>query len=306
MSVDSKRILFFELCMPILLFLVHYLMGIASAATRHMGFVIPSFAAKSPVCAKLSMISLPPRITRHPTSLQSSVNELQQITRDVMDQYELQNKFERWTFLQKLLENEIPVKDVEHSILAVLNGYLLHGPRVGDAPEDADVELQSNDDNEGLPSPVLSDELRQSIEELINDILGINLDEEDADSRFLHLFVEPSIDYELEVLMGTLMKKSSNDAPTAITEIHPQALSIVNQIEQLLPDPVEEEEAHKGAWDVVIDLYGREGVRVREEAVQRNGVIGNANRENLSWKTLCCIGRVLIHYDFLTKGILSG
>ena len=303
---DGKRR--FELNMPLLLVLVQ-LINIATAAARPLGFINPSYLAKNHGFPKPSM-PLPSGIPCYPTqstSLFSSVEELQQITHDVVEQYELHNRFERWSFLQKLLENEIPLKDVENSILAALNGYLLHGPRVGDAPEDADVRPQSNDDdNEGLPSPVLNDELRQSMETLIDDILCIRLDNEDTDSRFLHLFVEPPIDYELEVLMGTLMKKTSDVTPTTTNDIHPKALSLVNRIEQLLPDPVEEEEAYKGAWDIVIDLYGREGVRVREEAIQRNGVNGDANRENLSWKTLCCIGRVLIHYDFLTKGILCG
>lgn len=230
----------------------------------------------------------------------SSVKNVQQITEQVIEEYELNGTFERWSFLQKLLENELPLKDIEDVMLAVFHGYLLYGPCSG--PKD-EAELKS-DHNEGLASPVLDDEMRESIEKLIHDVLEINDNTDMAESRFLHLFAQPSIDYELETLMGTLLEKTNESAST--NGINPQANLIINQIEQLLPDPVEEEEAHKSAWDLVMELYGREAVKVREEALGRNYASkGGLNMENLSWKTLCCIGRVLIHYDFLTKGILT-
>ena len=234
------------------------------------------------------------------TLTSSSVHDVQHITEQVIEEYELNGRFERWSFLQKLLENELPLKDIEHVMLAVFHRYLMHGPSSGAIDE---AELKT-DDNEGLPSPVLDDKMRESIEKIIHNVLDINDNTDGAESRFLHLFVQPSIDYELETLMGTLLKKT--DEPSSTNDIDPQANLIINQIEQLLPDPIEEEEAHKSAWDLVMELYGREAVKVREEALGRNYASnGGLNKENLSWKTLCCIGRVLIHYDFLTKGILS-
>ncbi|KAL3775685.1 hypothetical protein ACHAWO_004499 [Cyclotella atomus] len=278
------------------------------SARHHEGFSHPSFTQKQAGHAYPSAFVTKREhkilFARHssiahlsPTPYES--DEVQKITTQIIDEYELDGRFERWSFLQQLLENELPLKDVEDAIIAVFNGYLLHGPTVDDI-EEVTVEKSVND-NKGLPSPVLDDEMRGSIRKLISDILFIKDISEESESRFLHLFVQPPIDYEMEVLMGTLMDKS-DDAATS--DINPQALSLVEQIEKLLPDPVEDEDAHKSAWDLVIELYGREGVRVREENIQRNGVDGS--KENMSWKILCCIGRVLIHYDFLNKGILSG
>ena len=233
--------------------------------------------------------------------MQYGSKDIDQITNNVVEEYELDGRFERWSFLQKLLENEVPHRDLEDVIVAVFNGYLLYGPA---SVEDVKSELNAtNGDGEkdGLPSPILDDEMRGVIEKLVGDIMTIKATP--GESRFLHNFVQPPIDYELEVLMGTLMNKEG-PISTETSEIHPQAVSVVNQLEKLLPDPVEEEEAHKSAWDLVIELYGREAVRVREENIQRNGV--ESSKENMSWKTLCCIGRVLIHYDFLNKGILLG
>lgn len=279
---------------------------VQAAATRPLGFASPSCLRKnrSNQFATAARRVVPDHWKTQRSTSSSAYNgsdEIQQITSQVVEEYELDGRFERWSFLQQLLENELPHKGIEDAIIALFNGYLLYGPSVGDAKEAAGTE--SDDGNEGIPSPVLDDELRGSIEKLIGDILAIKDVAVDTESRFLHLFVQPPIDYELEVLRGTLMNR--DDAVTINTsDAHTQTLSVVNQIERLLPDPVEDEEAHKSAWDLVIELYGREGVRVREENIQRNGVEGS--KENMSWKTLCCVARVLIHYDFLNKGILSG
>jgi hypothetical protein len=273
-------------------------------AAKPLGFVRPPYSKlaqnrysfKPPATSKCT--SATPSWSSSNIGLSSSMGDISQITNQVIEEYELNDQFERWSFLQRLLDNELPLLDIENVILAVFNAYLSHGPSVG-------THAKPDDDNNGLPSPVLDEGMRSSIEQLISNILSIDVtsdDNDDFESRFLHFFVQPPIDYELEVLMGTLI--DSDDASAdGETEIHPQALSLVNQIEQLLPDPTEDEDAHKSLWDLIIELYGREAVRVREEAIQRHGV--NRSKENMSWKTLCCIGRVLIHYDFLTKGILS-
>lgn len=283
--------------------------SIHAAAASSLGFVGPSFSTltrhapiqSSPAARRFAPMRTTSSITRL-SSVYKDSGDVKQITNKVVEEYELDGRFERWSFLQKLLENELPRRDVEDVIVAVFNGYLLHGPASVDEAKEEIETSKPDGENEGLPSPVLDEEMRGSIEKLIGDILSMETTTS-TESRFLHNFVQPPIDYEMEVLMGTLMNKDDSIS-TEMSDIHPQAISLVNQIEKLLPDPVEEEEAHKSAWDLVIELYGREGVRVREENIQRNGVEGS--KENMSWKILCCIGRVLIHYDFLNKGILSG
>jgi len=63
---------------------------------------------------------------------------------------------------------------------------------------------------------------------------------------------------------------------------------VLGELERLLPDPVENGDAHKGAWDTVCEIHGRGSVQVNE---------GKARK---SWKAVSSIARLLIYYDFLT------
>ncbi len=127
-----------------------------------------------------------------------------------------------------------------------------------------------------------------------------------GDSRFLHLLVLPQIDYATLTIDVDDEDQEGEQSQTEEVQLDQLAVSILTQIEQLLPDPMEDEESFKSAWDVVIDLYGRESVRVKEERLQRERESGGTTcLENLEWRTLCAVGRVLIHYDFLTKGVLK-
>lgn len=69
--------------------------------------------------------------------------------------------------------------------------------------------------------------------------------------------------------------------------------TVLHQVEQLLPDPQEDEDALKGGWDVLMELHGRESVKVNEQA-------GTAR-----WKSIAIVARVMLHYDFLQEGIRS-
>jgi len=57
------------------------------------------------------------------------------------------------------------------------------------------------------------------------------------------------------------------------------------------PDQVEEEEAFKSCWDIVMELYGREATK---HAVQSG---------DRSWVVRSGIVRLLLHFDFLTDGL---
>lgn len=67
--------------------------------------------------------------------------------------------------------------------------------------------------------------------------------------------------------------------------------NVLQKLETLLPDPRENEDAFKGAWDIVLELHGREAVKINE---------GKATPE---WKAICMAARVLIYFDFVTRGI---
>lgn len=64
---------------------------------------------------------------------------------------------------------------------------------------------------------------------------------------------------------------------------------VVQLLENLLPDPLEDEDAYKSAWDTVIEIHGRDMVKANEM---------NPTTE---WRKLCLVARLLIHYDFLSR-----
>jgi len=234
----------------------------------------------------------------------SDNSNIPQQAKETIQRLELDQQFERWKFMQCLLEGEIPPSDIEDVLVLSLSAYLQHGPTAATS--------NNKDENGGNASPVLNDEQKSDIQGAIKAMLEVS--DGIGDSKFLHLLVLPPIDYE----SITIDVEDDDDAGSNMVEVDSSALSILEQIEQLLPNIEDDEDAYKSAWDVVIDLYGRESVRVNEEALQRERESGRyPSSENvdsgsleccadsLQWRTLCAVGRVLIHFDFLTKGILN-
>lgn len=213
---------------------------------------------------------------------------------DTIERWELHDQFERWRFMQRLLEGEIPPSDVEDVLVAVLRAYLLHGPTVDSGSNGGDRD----EDNGGSASPVLTDERRRDVEVLLRDVTSTG--------RFLHGLVLPPVDYKTTAIDVDEATAAARREINRV-EVDPSSLSMLMGIESMLPDPDEDEEAHVSAWDVVIELYGRESVRVKEEKLQREREEGGTtcDAENLQWRTLAAAARVLIHYDFLTKGVLK-
>jgi hypothetical protein len=70
--------------------------------------------------------------------------------------------------------------------------------------------------------------------------------------------------------------------------------SMVELLEGLLPDPREDEDAHKSVWDTVIEIHGREMVQYNET---------NPSPE---WKISSLVARLLINFDFIIYGIPTG
>jgi hypothetical protein len=63
----------------------------------------------------------------------------------------------------------------------------------------------------------------------------------------------------------------------------------VSKLDELLPDPIEDEDAYKSAWDTVMEIHGQDMVRANE------------TNPTLEWRKLCLVARLLIHFDFLSK-----
>jgi hypothetical protein len=101
---------------------------------------------------------------------------------------------------------------------------------------------------------------------------------------------------EVRIIIEELLEKYAGNQQIAAfcdPECRPGDDDVLNRLEKLLPDPRENEDAFKGSWDTVIMLHGREAVKINEQ---------KATRE---WKALCVVARVLIYFDFLTRGVPS-
>jgi hypothetical protein len=142
---------------------------------------------------------------------------------------ELNDRFDRWRFLQHLLEGDVENKDVNKVLLAVLNNALAR-ERTGDPDDDSTTEI--------------TPELREKIGNAI------------------------------------------------VASEHPmEKLDSLEFLDPLIPDHAEDEDASKSLWDTVIEMHGRESVKINE---------ASATPE---WKLSCIKARVLLHFDFLTEGV---
>lgn len=159
---------------------------------------------------------------------------------DLVERYS--DGFNRWKFLQDILEGDANVDIVNQALFQVLEGTKFERP----AP---------NEDSNDNGSPEMTVELKEKIGKVLATA---------KDGR-IHAFGDIE-DYE----------------------------SKLELLEALLPDPVEEEEAFKSLWDTIIQIHGRESVKFNET---------NPTSE---WKTNCLVARILLHFDFLVYGIVSG
>lgn len=74
-------------------------------------------------------------------------------------------------------------------------------------------------------------------------------------------------------------------------DCRPGNAQVLEKLETLLPDPRENEDAHKGSWDTVLELHGREAVKINER------------KATPEWKAICMVARLLIYFDFMTRGV---
>jgi hypothetical protein len=67
--------------------------------------------------------------------------------------------------------------------------------------------------------------------------------------------------------------------------------SLWTELESILPNPDDDADEDKSTWDTIMELYGREAIKLEFQ----NG--------GMDWKLRACVVRVLIFYDFLTSGM---
>lgn len=166
-------------------------------------------------------------------------------TASVSEQLGLHDTFDRWRFLQNLLDEETNSYDTTFVLFAMLDRFL-NSPLRFSGKQGLGESTTS--------TPILTSKLRECMEVVLE---------------------EPSAQAIRDLLEGKGGSKTE----------------ILDQLEKLLPDPREDEDAFNGLWDTVIELNGRESVKINE----RNGA--------RQWKTRCLVARVLLYYDFLSAGV---
>ena len=178
----------------------------------------------------------------------------------VIERLDLREQFNRWRLLQQLLEAEADATDVNEVLYRVMNSFLeVPRPR---KIKDAKGITRSN------TSPLINDDKKKMIQSLLN---FADVDAECENDSGIPLFVPVFAD-------GCIAGSGSH---------------VLEAVEKLLPDPNEEEDAHKTCWDIVMEMYGKEAVK--NEEMERSE----------EWRARCAVARVLLHYDFLETGIIE-
>ena len=216
-------------------------------------FSIPS-ARRSPSQSKHICIFVQQQEDHAPDSQKSSPQTC------VIERLDLREQFNRWRLLQQLLEAEADATDVNEVLYRVMNSFLeVPRPR---KIKDAKGITRSN------TSPLINDDKKKMIQSLLN---FADVDAECENDSGIPLFVPVFAD-------GCIAGSGSH---------------VLEAVEKLLPDPNEEEDAHKTCWDIVMEMYGKEAVK--NEEMERSE----------EWRARCAVARVLLHYDFLETGIIE-
>ena len=66
---------------------------------------------------------------------------------------------------------------------------------------------------------------------------------------------------------------------------------ILDLLDKLQPDPIENEDDFRSAWDILVEMYGRESTK----HAQKSG--------DVTFKYTSSIVRLLLHFEFLTDGV---
>mmetsp|Transcript_10642 Transcript_10642/g.25378 ORF Transcript_10642/g.25378 Transcript_10642/m.25378 type:complete len:312 (-) Transcript_10642:1376-2311(-) len=210
----------------------------------------------------------------------------------------LEDRFDRWRFLQDLLEGDADPNLTNVVLYQVLDGALKYrrprGPQNDDDANDNDYDTDATLEEDvggppavaaaaGPPTTVdleddMSVEVREKMEQLLKEF---------ENDGYVGVFQQSNDDEDPEQQQQRQEEEGEEDQ---------QKLAILERLEGFLPDPNEDEEAHKSLWDLVIELHGRESVKSNEMS----------NPIDVDWKLRNVVARILIHHDFLSLGIVDG
>ena len=185
----------------------------------------------------------------------------------VVDRLNLTENFNRWRFLQNLLDEDVEARDVNEILFILLDNY-----RSND---------KKNDDPMDSTAPERTTELLELVNQVLQRFVRTSDDNDDGTDTI------GSSCCILPVLVDPNCTPANIDHDNADKHL-------LTLMEQLLPDPQENEEAHKGAWDTVLELHGRTAVAMNEKEARP------------AWKAVFMIARVMIYFEFLSgEGLLS-
>jgi hypothetical protein len=187
---------------------------------------------------------------------------------------QLQEPFDRWRYLQKLLDEDI---NNGTDILFLLKISIQH-------------QLQSKQQEEMSKLRPLTKS--STLEMISQSNVTTNISITKLDDSDENIKRRQAMEYILyDVSNSTIHNLLQFPMDDNTVEPSPNELYCLQRLDQLLPNPEMDEDASKGLWDTVIELHGREAVKINER------------QQSIAWKTRCTITRVLIYYDFLSDGL---
>lgn len=127
--------------------------------------------------------------------------------------------------------------------------------------------------------------------------------------RYLQSFLDEEQEMPLQILSFVLRRALEENDPSSeealsqerqdtIRELFPDDPRLVaegdasipsDKLDILLPDEYDEEDAYKSLWDIVKELHGASAVGM--------------DLRDPSWCERCAVARLLIHHDFLFRGL---
>jgi hypothetical protein len=184
-----------------------------------------------------------------PSSSQDDSGEaVVHLAAELRDSLRLYDRFDRWRYMQRLLDDEIQSDQINLLLYVVLDGALRYPrPVYGSTGETG--------------SPDITKELKSAIVEALAWSEKRSLSDENMRVPLLGVSENCKDNKELESLLEN----------------------------QVLP---QDDEVSKGLWDIVGEIHGREAMKIDSRSAE--------------WLKLCLASRVLLCYDFLTLGVLSG
>lgn len=194
----------------------------------------------------------------------NDIHDNSSISHKVLDRLDISSRFSRWKILQDILEEEETptAQDINEILFLTLKSFLDH-PRP--------LTLPNGDTN---PSPTLNNEQRDL---LVNKLFEYHKDDDEVEEGKTIGFIKaiPTDD-------------SGKDSMEYENE---ETIEVYQLLENLHPNREEDEDAFKGCWDLVMELYGKESTKISEQSGDK------------CWKMRSSVVRLLIHYDFLVDGL---